>query len=197
MLHGTDAGTLADWGKMDAIEVQHEDDLLIIEDVARAVEENEFIPYVQPAFNTTTNRPIAGEALVRWVYPEDGTIIPAGAFVPSLERTHTICDLDWCMIDSMSVFLGEAKDAVMPVSLNISLQNADDKDFAKRLAATADWHGVPHGLLWVELSSQVVASEDPSANRFVSSVGKAGIGVVADKFDGDAGLLRTLAQKGV
>ena len=182
---------------MDAMEIQHEDDLLIIEDVARAVEENEFIPYVQPAFDLATDRVIAGETLVRWVYPEGNVIIPAGDFVPSLERTHTICGLDWCMIDAMSVFLGEVKQAVMPVSLNISSQNAEDKDFAKRLAATADWHKVPHGLLWVELSSQIIAADDHETDGLVSSVKEAGFSVVADKFDGDANMMRRLVQKGV
>ena len=182
---------------MDAFEIQHEDDLLIIEDVARAVEENEFIPYVQPAFDLANDQVIAGETLVRWVYPEGDVLIPAGDFVPSLERTHTICGLDWCMIDAMSVFLGKVRDAVMPVSLNISSQNADDEEFAKRLAATADWHKVPHGLLWVELSTQVIAGDDHVADNLVSSVKDAGFSVVADKFDGDAQLLRQLVQKGV
>ena len=184
-------------GAVDAMEIQHEDDLLIIEDVARAVEENEFVPYVQPAFELSTGRVVAGETLVRWVLPEDNTLVPAGAFVPSLERTNTICGLDWCMIDAVCTFMGQADVAGVSISLNLSHQHAQDKDFAKRLAATADWHKVDHKLLWAEMSAQTIMGDTHVIDELVPAVKEAGFRIVADKFTGDANDLRELHAKGV
>lgn len=186
---------------MDAAEIQHEDDLLIINDVARAVEEHEFVPYVQPCYKFELNgrRIIAAETLVRWTLPEDGTVVPAGAFVPSLERTNTICGLDWFMADEMCSFFADAKGtaAMLPFALNISSQHAADAEFTKKLAATADWRGIEHRFVSIELSQKLIAEDDRVREKLVPDMVQAGFGVIADNFHADAEALRQLKELGI
>ncbi len=183
---------------MDQEAIQREDDQLIINDVARAVEEREFVPYVQPLFDLKTNKVVGAEVLARWTLPEDGTVVPAAAFIPSLERTNTICGLDWYIADAVCVFLGEAQGAVahLPVALNISSQHTADPDFAKRLASTADWHHIDHALLGVELGTNLMEDEDVKG-ALAPSIMSAGFGVIADNFAAGASELRELAEGGV
>lgn len=184
---------------MDANEIQAMDDQLIIEDVARAVEENEFVPFVQPVFELATNKVIATETLVRWTLPEDGTVVPAGAFVPSLERTHTICGLDWCMAEAMCEFLGttECDAAKVSAGLNISFQHVEDKNFAQRLAATADWHKVAHELVGIELSAEAIQQDERVTGNLIPSLLDAGFIVMVDNFDAGVEELRAVANMGI
>lgn len=184
---------------MDASEIQREDDKLIMNDVARAVEEREFTPYVQPSFDLESNKVVGAEVLVRWVLPEDGALVPAAAFVPSLERTHTICGLDWFIIDDICSYLAAAEGpaATVPMAINISYQHAEDTDFAQKLVATADWRGVARDQLSVEISGGVIAKNEQVLSRLVPSVISAGFGVVPDNYNAGASMLRDMADKGV
>ena len=184
---------------MDAIEIQHEDDLLIINDVARAIEENEFEPYVQPCFDLVARRPMLAETLARWTLPEDGTLVPAAAFIPSLERTNTICGLDWFIIDSMCEFLAEQLKTIMvpPVAMNISSQHVSDENFAKRLTATTDWRGVDPVFVSVEFSQDTIAKDERLAKTLIPSLLDAGFSVVADKFNATPEALVPLMHMGI
>ena len=184
---------------MDAIEIQHEDDLLIINDVARAIEENEFEPYVQPCYDLVARRPMLAETLARWIFPEDGTVIPAAAFIPALERTNTICGLDWFIIDSMCAYLGEQLKTTMvpPVALNISDQHVSDPDFAKKLTATTEWRGVDPIFVSVEFSQDLMARDDRLAKTLIPSLLDAGFSVVVDKFNATPEALIPLMHMGV
>lgn len=184
---------------MNEVEIQHEDDLLIINDVARAVEEHEFVPYVQPCYALDPVHVMAGEVLARWTLPEDGTVVPAGAFVPSLERTNTICGLDWFIASEMCAFLEQAAGtaALLPVALNISNQHADDPDFASKLAATADWHKIDHRYLSIELSQELIAGDERVGKVLVSTMVEQGFGVIADNFCVGPDALRPLKDAGI
>ena len=184
---------------MDAIEIQHEDDLLIIGDVARAIEENEFEPYVQPCFDLVAKRPMLAETLARWTFPEDGTVIPAAAFIPALERTNTVCGLDWFIIDSMCAYLGEQLKTLMvpPVALNISDQHVDDENFTKRLSATVDWRGVDPVFVSVEFGLDLLARDERMAKVLIPSLLDAGFSVVVDKFNATPEALIPLMHMGV
>ena len=184
---------------MDAIEIQHEDDLLIINDVARAIEENEFEPYVQPCFDLVAMRPMLADTLARWFFPEDGTMIPAAAFIPALERTNTVCGLDWFIIDSMCAYLGEQLKTVMvpPVALNISSQHVSDENFAKRLTATVDWRGVDPIFVSVEFDQELIEKDDQLSNRLIPSLLDAGFSVVADNYNTGPEALIPLMNKGI
>lgn len=184
---------------MTAEEIQHEDDLLIINDVARAVEEDEFVPYVQPCFSLGSRTVRGAETLIRWTLADGGTVVPAGAFVPSLERTHTICGLDWCMVDAMCEFLHGAQGTpgMVPVALNMSSQHAEDEDFAQKLCASADWRGIDRAYLSVEMSARLVLSDERVRDVLIPSVLAAGFGVIADNFDEEADALHTLSALGI
>lgn len=164
---------------MTAEEIQWEDDLLITNDVARAIEEQELVAYYQPVMDTKTRRVVSVEALVRWNMP-DGTVVPAGLFVPSLARTDTIVGLDWFMAeDTCTFFSGIAEtQAFVPFSLNFSTRHALDPDFAHKLAATIRWHNIPGEIVSAEIDTDIVL--DGEAEDLISSVRDEGIGVIAD-----------------
>ncbi|MDP4984104.1 EAL domain-containing protein [Pseudoalteromonas tunicata] len=57
-----------------------------------AIENQEFILYYQPKFNTLTNKIVGYEALVRWPQA-DGTVVGPGEFIPIAEQNGAIIPL--------------------------------------------------------------------------------------------------------
>ncbi|MDO4806051.1 MAG: EAL domain-containing protein [Coriobacteriales bacterium] len=183
---------------MDIDQIQHEDDLLIVEDAARAVEEHELIAYYQPIVDAGADGVVGAEALVRYTM-SDGTIVPAGLFVPALDRTDTIFGLDWYMAEEVCGYLQgtQGTAACVPVSLNFSLRHATMGDFAQTLVDTLQWHGVDHGQVRVELDCAALLAQDAPVCAMVASVEAKGFHVVADNCAINANDLRTLKELGV
>ena len=177
-------------------EIRTEDDLLITADVARAIEEQELIAYLQPMVELSSGRVAAAEALVRWTMP-DGTVVPAGLFVPSLERTGTVTGLDWCMAEEVCSFLEEVQgtSACVPISLNFSLQHVDDPSFATRLFETAKWHGVDAPMIRAEFGAARLLEDNEQVNDLVSSIVSQGFIGTVDSFCQGVEDIKTLADK--
>lgn len=184
---------------MNAAEIQHEDDLLITQDVARAVEEQELVAYYQPVVSLEDSSLASLEALVRWTMP-DGTIVPAALFVPSLDRTDTIFGLDWFMAEDVCAFLqqkAKGTSAFVPTCLNISGRHASDPHFAQKLSATVGWHELSKDMLRIELSEALLTSGDSALTDLVTSLVDAGFTVTADNFASNAAGLAALDALGI
>ena len=61
----------------------------VINEVNKALEEEQFEVYFQPKINLVTDKSYGAEALVRWRHPEKG-MIPPGDFVPIYEKNGII-----------------------------------------------------------------------------------------------------------
>lgn len=183
---------------MDSDEILNEDDRLITVDVARAVEEQELLAYYQPVVDIASRTLAFSEALVRWTML-DGTIVPAGLFVPSLERTNTICGLDWYMVEEVAAFLEGAVDTpvAVPTALNFSTRHASDADFVKKLAAVADWRQLERRMLQVEFRQADLSAGSDDLKQLVTQLHAAGFPVIADNFAAGEQEMRVLAELGV
>ena len=74
------------------------DSLTLESDIRRALEQNEFILYLQP--KVTMENVIQGfEALVRWDHPERGILLPM-EFIPAMEGMGVINQLDDFVLDA-------------------------------------------------------------------------------------------------
>ncbi len=63
-------------------------------ELQEALKNNELVIYFQPYYNTKTGRIAGMEALLRWI--KNGSIIPPSEFIPELEKTALILDVeDW------------------------------------------------------------------------------------------------------
>jgi len=178
---------------MDQDEIQRLDDELIMNDVARAVEEHELVAYFQPVYDLRDGSLVEVEALVRWTLP-DGTVIPAALFVPSLDRTDVIGGLDWFMAEEASALLPKVG---VPAALNFSARHASDPHFTQTLADTASWHEAQATQLHVELQERFLTSDVPLLSAFVARCKEAGVRVTADNVASGIEGLTWLSDLGV
>ncbi len=104
----------------------------------RAMERGEFKLYLQPKFSLKDFSVIGAEALVRWER-EDGTVLYPDQFIPILETTGRIVDLDLYMFEQVAEFLKRGiQDGLrlFPIAVNASVALAKDPENARRLRDT-------------------------------------------------------------
>lgn len=70
----------------------------------QALENGEFRLYLQPKFSPKDLSVIGAEALTRWIKP-DGTVVYPDQFIPILESTGRIVDLDLYIFEQVAQFL--------------------------------------------------------------------------------------------
>jgi sensor c-di-GMP phosphodiesterase-like protein len=79
-----------------------------VDDISRALEGGEFVPYYQPIVDIRSGQLRGAEVLVRWRKP-DGTLVLPGAFIPLAESSGLIRDMT---IDLMRRVCAEAGVAI-------------------------------------------------------------------------------------
>lgn len=101
-----------------------------LRDLKNAMERQEFKVYYQPVYNVKTKRIASAEALIRWER-SDGQMVSPGAFIPVLEDSGRISQMDLFVEQSVVAFLekrhGEGKH-IVPVSINMSRMDFYDKN---------------------------------------------------------------------
>lgn len=152
------------------------------QDVLQAIARGEIKAYYQPQYDVLTNRMKSVEALARWILP-DGTVLSPGHFVPVLEETDAICQLDWYMLREVCAFLRRQPEAERHrIAVNFSRWHFNDPDFLARLCAVVDEHGLPHKLIGVEITESAAVAHGPDVVDWVNDVKDAGFLVAMDDF---------------
>ncbi|MBQ2953491.1 MAG: EAL domain-containing protein [Clostridia bacterium] len=152
------------------------------QDVLQAMARGEIRPYYQPQYDVLTNRMKSVEALARWILP-DGTVLAPGHFVPVLEQTDAICQLDWHMLREVCAFLcRQPAEQRHRIAVNFSRWHFNDPEFLARLCAIVDEHGLPHNLIGVEITESAAVAHGPDVVEWVNAVKAAGFLVAMDDF---------------
>lgn len=76
-----------------------------IEQLERAIENGEFIPYYQPVVDIMTGQLRGAEALIRWRKP-DGSMVMPGAFIPLAESSGLVMEMTRVMMRRAAEELG-------------------------------------------------------------------------------------------
>ena len=144
---------------------------------------DEFIAYYQPKVNLLYNKLIGAEALCRWV--RDGQIIPPDAFIPVLERSRRICELDYSMLKrvcrDLKEWIDEGK-TVVPVSVNFSRKHLTNLNLAEDICAIVDRIGVPHEYIVIEFTETTTESDQQRLRDVVLALKDDGIKTSIDDF---------------
>jgi len=97
---------------------------LLMLDLRRAIEQNEFALYFQPILDVRTNEVTCFEALLRWNHPVRG-LIPPSEFIPLAEETGLIITIgDWVLKEACK----EAATWSQPVSVAVNLSPVQFKN---------------------------------------------------------------------
>ena len=152
-------------------------------DVDRAVGQEELNLHYQPRLDGKLGRVIGAEALVRWVHPSRGMLLPA-QFIPVLESSGAIDALtDWVLDTALrQAGLWRRNGCCLDISVNVSARNLHDLDLPDRIASLCDSHGVPPKALTIELTETATMQDAGRIMDVLTRLRLKGFGLAIDDF---------------
>lgn len=168
----------------------------ITSQVPKAIANSEFKVYYQPKVATETLELIGAEALVRWQKP-DGSFIYPDQFIPFVERSGQIVDVDNYVYREVFRFLSEriaAGKKVVPVSLNVSRVHLNKMDILEYVNDLFEEYKVPVDLVEFELTESIYLDNTEKALELVNGLHNIGVKVSMDDFGSGYSSLNLLSR---
>ena len=122
--------------------------------VETAIEQDEFVVYLQPKFDIKSEKIKGAEALVRWNY-KNKEFLPPYRFIPFFEKDGAIAQVDDIVLKKVCAALAKWKEEgkpLYPISVNLSRSRMYDEDLIDNLVSVVDSYGVDHELIDFELT---------------------------------------------
>ena len=98
-------------------------------ELEEGIAKGQFKVYFQPVVDAKTGKIASAESLIRWFHPKKGFISP-GVFIPALEDSGHISELDLYVLDSVNKFQKkryQSDKITVPVSTNLSWMDFYDE----------------------------------------------------------------------
>lgn len=152
--------------------------------IKRAIKNHELKAWYQPQFDSFTKRLLSAEALVRWVR-EDGSVVMPGQFIPALEESGDILELDWYMLREVCAFIKKRLDAglnAVPIAINFSRRHIEEENQVERLCETIDSFGIPRGMIEIEVTESAFVEHVMLITSRIKEIRSAGMKVAIDDF---------------
>lgn len=148
-----------------------------------AISKEEFVVYYQPQVSIDGYRMIGAEALCRWFH--DGKLVMPGDFIPVLEQSGRICELDFYILESVCrdirKWMNEGRDIVR-ISVNLSRMNLSASNILEHIIFILDHYQVPHKYIEIELTETTTDVDLGNLKKLVSGLKHAGIYTAIDDF---------------
>lgn len=178
----------------DSFQPAAREQLSLLGELRRAIEEDELRLYFQPKIELATTRVAGAEVLMRWQHPTRGLLSPA-AFVPFAEQTGFIRRMTRWALDRAASQGAEWHRAgcSIPLAVNISADDIDER-LDSRVAAILARHQLPPCLLSLELTEGSFIDDPERALRVLTALASLGVGLSIDDFGTGYSSLGLLAR---
>lgn len=164
--------------------------------VPKAIANHEFKVYYQPKIETETLRLIGAEALVRWQKP-DGSYIYPDQFIPLIERSGQVVDVDYYVYREAFKFVADriaAGKNVVPISLNVSRVHLNKMHILEYVQELFEEFKIPSGLIEFELTESIYLDNTEVALDLIKGLHKLGTKVSMDDFGSGYSSLNLLSR---
>ena len=168
----------------------------IVNEMVQALQEEQFIVYLQPKYSLETNAPAGAEALVRWMHPKKGMISP-GLFIPVFEKNGFIERLDHYVWEVICKYLRKWLDEGIkphPISVNISRVDLYNPQIVEFIIGLVDKYSIPHELFQLELTETAYMDNPHIMKQVVSGLKENGFTVMMDDFGSGYSSLSVLKE---
>ncbi|MCC0782434.1 EAL domain-containing protein [Clostridioides sp. ES-S-0108-01] len=119
-----------------------------------ALENGQFVMYLQPKYNIKSDKFCGSEALVRWQYTEKEVIYP-GDFIPIFEKNGFIRKIDMYILEQACKEIRSLFDkgiSPLPISVNFSRVDFLKEDFISKIVNICDRYKIPYSLIEIEIT---------------------------------------------
>jgi diguanylate cyclase (GGDEF)-like protein len=171
------------------------DQLSLLGELRKAVDQDELRLYFQPKIELATNRVAGAEVLLRWQHPVRGLLGP-GAFIPFAEQTGFIRRItQWTLEHAVAQSAAwHTQGMSLPLAVNVSADDIGDARFDFRVASTLTRHRLPPGLLTLEVTETGFIDDPQQALRMLEALATLGVLLSIDDFGTGYSSLSHLAR---
>ena len=149
-------------------------------DMLGAIRDGQFHADYQPIVSLPGARIVGAEALVRWIHPSHGVLLP-GEFMVEAEKSGLIRDID-AQVRRLACSALAGWPADVCLTVNLSAADLDAPDLAEDVAAVLSEAGLPAHRLVLEITETALAQEWSRARRRLESLKELGVRLAVDDF---------------
>jgi EAL domain-containing protein (putative c-di-GMP-specific phosphodiesterase class I) len=152
--------------------------------VRKGLRAGEFQLAFQGVYHARTGALSSAEALIRWMHPQYGMLLPA-AFISAIADPDVASDMTQFVIDSTCSHLASWQregNPMFPIAVNVPPSVVAEASFAWRLEHSARSHGVVPGLFQVELSEAEDATKILASKGLMGALREIGVRIAIDDF---------------
>jgi len=157
--------------------------LALLGELRRAIEDGQFILHYQPMADMRSGRVIGAEALVRWMHPTNGLMMP-DEFIPLAEHTGLIKPLTRRVLhDALEQCRAWGSRGLdLGVSVNLSVRNLQDSEFPEEVGRLLDTFGLDPSVLRLEITESAIVVDPLRAMGVLGRLSSMGVGLALDDF---------------
>ncbi|MFQ8582104.1 MAG: EAL domain-containing protein [Holdemania massiliensis] len=127
---------------------------------------------------------VGAEALVRYQLDQNLILAP-NAFIPLLEETQTISQIDFFVFEFVCLrlqkWIREGR-GITPVSVNFSRYTVLEKTFCRHCIELSDYYHIDRALLEIEITENALDVQEEALRHTIDTVRQAGFSVSIDDF---------------
>lgn len=149
-----------------------------------ALRANQFTLYYQPRVELSTGRIIGAEALIRWLHPKKGLIMP-DKFIPLAEDTGLIVPIGYWAVHSagMSLMKLRAQGLLQGrIGVNLSFRQFKDEQLAATITRIIDQQQIATCALEFELTESALIKDERHVRACIEQLNALGIAFSLDDF---------------
>lgn len=153
-------------------------------ELARAIQEEEFVLWYQPLVDMQDGTIYGSEALIRWQHPTRGLLSPY-AFIRLAEETGRIVDIgNWVLRTACRDFRKFQERSTRPLllSLNVSTKQLELPNYMELLKRTLEETDMPATQLQLEITESILMTEPARMGTLLQEIRALGIRIAFDDF---------------
>jgi diguanylate cyclase (GGDEF)-like protein len=153
-------------------------------ELLRAIANQELLLHYQPVFDMRSGQLVGCEALVRWLHPQRGLLMP-GTFIQTAEETGLIRELGLWTLDAACAQLASWKACGLHpgrIAVNVSALQFRDQRLPQVLQTAMQTYDIQPGELELELTESTLMSDTEAAQATVASLRELGVALAIDDF---------------
>ncbi|VAW93785.1 diguanylate cyclase/phosphodiesterase (GGDEF & EAL domains) with PAS/PAC sensor(s) [hydrothermal vent metagenome] len=150
----------------------------------KALEENEFVLFVQPKINGATGDIVGGEALIRWDNPDYGLVQPL-EFLPALESSGLIHNVGkWVLNEACKICKHWQQQGLSgtTISVNVSTLQFKKEDFTMSVKEALASNELDGCMLELELTETCLMDNVEFSLNVLNTLKEMGVRIAIDDF---------------
>ena len=173
----------------EARDSQRRKNVVMADRIIRALNERRMILALQPIYSAGLRKPVYYEALLR-MRETDGTIVPAGEFIPVAEHLGLVRLIDHRVLELTMTILQATQN--ISISLNVSAETASDPTWIELLRTLTNGDRSLTERMMVEITETTAIADIDESIIFVNSLKELGCRVAIDDFGAGYSSFRNL-----